>query len=189
MYLFPCDSEYGVVQIIVDKTALKQLHVGAEIQLLPVQKKGRFVQKPLQGGRVVGLAVAVRVRLRGDLRVVRNLDDDLFPHGDGGFGNVLRRLRGGKRIPGGVHFGGNKAVKLLHDRHIFRCRLCRGFGAAEGLCHLSQQNGCQSQRNRHYDDPQKDEKRTDPVLFPGKFRLICHVRPPYATPEMICSSA
>ena len=66
--LFPCDGEYGVVQIIVDKTALKQLHVGAEIQLLPVQKKGRFVQKPLQGGRVVGLAVAVRVRLRGNLR-------------------------------------------------------------------------------------------------------------------------
>ena len=187
--LFPCDSEYGVVQIIVDKTALKQLHVGAEIQLLPVQKKGRFVQKPLQGRRIVGLTVAVRVRLRGDLRVVRNLDDDLFPHGDGGFGNVLRRLRGGKRIPGGVHFGGNKAVKLLHDRHVRGRRLCRGFGMTDGLNHFPQQNGCQRQRNRHHDDSQQDEKRTDPVLFSGKFRLICHVRPPYAAPEMICSSA
>ena len=143
----------------------------------------------MQGGWVVGLTKALRVRLRGDLSVVRNLDDDLFSHGDGSFGNVLRRLCGGEGIPGAVHFRGNEAVKLLHDRHISRCRLRRGFWAAEGLCHLSQQNGRQRQRDGHHDDPQQDEKRTDPVVFPGKFRLICHVRPPYATPEMIFSSA
>ena len=34
--LLPGDGENGVVQIVVHKTALKQLRVGAEIQLLPI---------------------------------------------------------------------------------------------------------------------------------------------------------
>ena len=34
--LLPGDGENGVVQIVIHKTALKQLRVGAEIQLLPI---------------------------------------------------------------------------------------------------------------------------------------------------------
>ena len=73
--LLPGDGEDGLVQIVSHFGAGINLDFGAEQGLLAIQQICGFVQKPLQGGGVLGLAIAFLIRLRSHQCVLVDPED------------------------------------------------------------------------------------------------------------------